>query len=53
MAHVFLAMLSPANLKLKLAEIQQMSGPELVVGFFKMFFYIFYYSGFGVATVIK
>ncbi|CAB3362502.1 Hypothetical predicted protein [Cloeon dipterum] len=51
--HTCLAMLSPANLKLKLAEIQQMSGPELVVGFFKMFFYIFYYFGFGVATIIK
>lgn len=53
MLHSFQAMLSPANIKLKIAEMQQMSFPELVVGFFKLFFYIFYYSGFGVATVLK
>jgi ryanodine receptor 2 len=53
MLHGFQAMLSPANIKLKIAEMQQMSFPELVIGFFKMFFYIFYYSGFGVATVLK
>jgi ryanodine receptor 2 len=53
MLHTFQAMISPANIKLKIAEMQQMSFPELVIGFFKLFFYIFYYSGFGVATVLK
>jgi hypothetical protein len=53
MLHAFQAMISPANIKLKIAEMQQMSFPELVIGFFKLFFYIFYYSGFGVATVLK
>ena len=33
--------------------MQTMSIPELVIGFFKMIFYAFYYSGFGVAQIIK
>lgn len=30
-----------------------MSVPELIIGFFKMIFYSFYYSGFGVSLIIK
>lgn len=48
-----LSSLSPSNIKHKIAEMQQMTIPELFVGFFKLIFYAFYYSGFGVAVVIK
>lgn len=44
--------LSPSNLKHKFAEMQQMTIPELFVGFFKMIFYAFYYSGYGVSVVL-
>ena len=33
--------------------MQTMSVPELIIGFFKMIFYAFYYSGFGVSLIIK
>lgn len=33
--------------------MQTMSIPELIVGFFKAIFYVFYYSGYGVIGVIK
>lgn len=33
--------------------MQTMSVPELVIGFFKVIFYAFYYSGLGVSLVIK
>lgn len=46
-------MFSPTNIKNKIAEMQQMTIPELFIGFFKMIFYAFYYSGFGVGLVIK
>ncbi|XP_049775985.1 ryanodine receptor [Schistocerca cancellata] len=48
-----LALLSPTNIKNKINELQQMSFMELFVGFFKLIFYVFYYSGFGVSVVIK
>lgn len=32
--------------------MQQKSIPELFVGFFKMIFYAFYYSGYGVSVVL-
>lgn len=44
--------LSPANIKRKFGEMQKMTIPELIVGFFKMIFYSFYYSGYGVSIVI-
>ncbi|XP_067007679.2 ryanodine receptor [Anabrus simplex] len=47
------AMLSPSNIKAKIVEMQQMTFPELIIGFFKMIFYAFYYSGFGVSVVIR
>ncbi|KAG8317291.1 Ryanodine receptor 2 [Homalodisca vitripennis] len=48
-----LSMLSPSNIKNKINEMQQMSTVELVVGFFKIFFYMFYYAGFSVSVVLK
>ncbi|XP_014249566.1 ryanodine receptor isoform X2 [Cimex lectularius] len=49
----FFSMLSPANIKAKIAEMQQMTVLELVVAFFKLYFYAFYYSGYGVSLVLK
>ncbi|KAK7790957.1 hypothetical protein R5R35_007854 [Gryllus longicercus] len=48
-----LAFLKPSNLKTRIAEMQQMTFPEIIVAFFKMIFYAFYYSGFGVSVVIR
>lgn len=48
-----LSSLSPTNIKHKIAEMQQMTIPELFVGFFKLIFYAFYYSGFGFAVILK
>lgn len=33
--------------------MQTMTIPELIIGFFKMIFYAFYYSGYGVSLIIK
>ena len=46
------SMLSPSNIKAKIGELQQMTFLEIFIGFFKMIFYSFYYSGFGVSVVI-
>lgn len=48
-----LSSLSPSNIKHKISEMQQMTFTELFIGFFKLIFFAFYYSGFGVAVVIK
>ncbi|CAH2015696.1 unnamed protein product [Acanthoscelides obtectus] len=48
-----LSSLSPSNVKHKIAEMQQMTFGELFLGFFRLIFYAFYYSGFGVAVIIK
>ncbi|KAG5899237.1 hypothetical protein JTB14_035422 [Gonioctena quinquepunctata] len=48
-----LSSLSPSNIKHKISEMQQMTFPELFIGFFRLIFYAFYYSGFGMAVVIK
>lgn len=45
--------LSPSNIKHQISVAQTKSFPELIVGFFKMIFYAFYYSGFGIGVVIK
>ncbi|XP_046400098.1 ryanodine receptor isoform X3 [Ischnura elegans] len=52
-AYFILSMLSPSNIKHKFQEMQKMSYLELIIGFFKLIFYAFYYSGFGVSVVIK
>uniref|UniRef100_A0A182MMK6 Ryanodine receptor 3, brain n=1 Tax=Anopheles culicifacies TaxID=139723 RepID=A0A182MMK6_9DIPT len=46
-------MISPSNIKHQITVLQSKSFPEIIVGFFKMIFYAFYYSGFGVSVVIK
>ncbi|XP_063236802.1 ryanodine receptor isoform X2 [Bacillus rossius redtenbacheri] len=51
--YFFFTMLSPTNIKNKINEMQQMTILELFIGFFKMIFYSFYYSGFGVSVVIR
>ncbi|XP_037033206.1 ryanodine receptor isoform X4 [Bradysia coprophila] len=51
--HYAIHMFSPANIKYQIGVMQTMSIPELIIGFFKTFFYAFYYSGFGVSQVIK
>ncbi|XP_033608233.1 ryanodine receptor isoform X6 [Cryptotermes secundus] len=48
-----MAMLSPSHIKAKINELQQMTIPEIFIAFFKMIFYSFYYSGFGVSIVIR
>lgn len=48
-----LSCLSPSNLKHKFNEMQQMTIPELFIGFFKLIFYAFYYSGYGVSAVLR
>lgn len=47
--HIF----SLTNIKHQLSIMQTMSIPELIIGFFKSIFYVFYYSGYGVIGVIK
>ncbi|XP_055693636.1 ryanodine receptor [Lutzomyia longipalpis] len=44
---------SVSNIKHQIAVAQTKSIPELFVGFFKMIFYAFYYSGYGVALIVK
>ena len=51
--YFFFSMFSPTNIKNKIADMQQMSIPELFVGFFKIIFYAFYYSAFGFSCVIS
>ncbi|XP_050093132.1 ryanodine receptor isoform X16 [Anopheles aquasalis] len=48
-----LYLISPSNIKHQVTVLQTKSFPEIIVGFFKMIFYAFYYSGFGVSVVIK
>ncbi|KAI4471407.1 ran binding protein 9-related [Holotrichia oblita] len=44
--------LSPANIKHKIAETQQMTPLEIIKSFFRNIFYVFYYSGYGVSIVL-
>jgi len=46
-------MLSPSHIKAKIIELQQMTIPEIIIAFFKMIFYAFYYSGFGVSVILR
>lgn len=39
--------LSPSNIKHQIGVMQTKSVPELIIGFFKMIFYMFYYTGYG------
>lgn len=49
----FAFLLSPANIKHQIGIMQTKSIPELIVGFFKMIFYSFYYSGYGFYVVLR
>ena len=44
---------SPANIKNQIGVMQTKSVPELIVGFFKMFFYAFYYTGYGFYAMFR
>lgn len=46
-------MLSPANIKHQIGVMQTKSVPDLIKGFFKIVFYIFYYTGYGNVCVVK
>lgn len=46
-------LISPANIKQQIGIMQTKSVPELFVGFFKMIFYAFYYTGYGFTCVVK
>jgi ryanodine receptor 2 len=44
---------SPANIKHQIGVMQTKSVPELIVGFFKMIFYAFYYTGYGFYAMLR
>ncbi|XP_037717375.1 ryanodine receptor isoform X8 [Drosophila subpulchrella] len=46
-------MLSPANIKHQIGVMQTKSIPELIIGFFKIIFYIFYYTGYAHFCVVR
>ena len=46
-------MLSPSNVRKQIRELKQKTPGELVVGFFKLFFGIFYYTGYFGVNLIK
>lgn len=48
----FFSMFSPSNIKSRIADLQQMTIPEIIIGFFKLIYYAFYYSGFGFGSII-
>lgn len=48
-----LYMLSPANIKHQIGVMQTKSVPELIIGFFKIIFYIFYYMGYANFAVVR
>jgi ryanodine receptor 2 len=50
--YFFFSMFSPTNIKNMISDIQQMSIPELLIGFFKLIFYSVYYLGFGISCII-
>ncbi|KRF97581.1 uncharacterized protein Dwil_GK20678, isoform C [Drosophila willistoni] len=46
-------MLSPSNIKHQIGVMQTKSIPELIVGFFKIIFYMFYYTGYAHFCVVR
>ena len=48
-----LSLLSPSNIRKQLREMKQKTYPELIVGLFKLFFAIFYYTGYLGVYIIK
>lgn len=49
----FAFLISPANIKHQIAVLQTKSIPEIFVGFFKMLFYMFYYTGYGFYAILR
>ncbi|XP_035704010.1 ryanodine receptor isoform X5 [Folsomia candida] len=49
----FFSTISPNNIKRKVREVQQMTPVEMVLGFFKFIFYIFYATGGSFESVFK
>ncbi len=47
------SLLSPTSIRKKLREMKQMTYGELFVGFFKIIFSVFYFSGFSIFWLIK
>ncbi|XP_014093117.2 ryanodine receptor isoform X15 [Bactrocera oleae] len=45
--------LSPSNIKHQIGIMQTKSVAELIIGFFKMIFYIFFYTGYGNFCVVR
>ena len=48
-----LSLVSPTNIKKTIRELKQKTYGELFVGFFKLFFSIFYYTGFSGYWLVK
>ncbi|XP_067629190.1 ryanodine receptor isoform X15 [Eurosta solidaginis] len=48
-----LHMLSPSNIKHQIGVMQTKSAPELIIGLFKLIFYMFYYTGYGNFCVVR
>lgn len=48
-----LSMLSPSNIRKQIRDMKHKTYPELIVGFFKMIFAIFYYTGYLGVYIIK
>jgi ryanodine receptor 2 len=46
-------LLSPTNIKHQIGVLQTKSVPEIIVGFFKMIFYAFYYTGYGFYAILR
>lgn len=48
-----LSKLSPSNIRKQMRELKHKTYPELFVGFFKLIFWMFYYTGYSGVYVIK
>lgn len=46
-------LISPTNIKHQIGVMQTKTVAELIVGFFKMFFYAFYYTGYGFYAMLR
>lgn len=49
----FVFLSSPTNIKHQISVLQTKSIPEIIVGFFKLIFYIFYYFGYANYAVVR
>ncbi|KAL5285595.1 hypothetical protein ACFFRR_007348 [Megaselia abdita] len=45
--------LSPANIKHQIAVLQTKTPPEIIIGFFKLIFYLFYYTGYAHFAIVR